>query len=108
MHSESQSILKWNNVQDQSTRLSLEIYVYIENQEPFPAKISKITPEASSTNISGIRPLSLGSQSLFPWESFDKTNHYHALQCCLPPQTSHKQGPWDLVTILATNDRMDF
>lgn len=50
------------NLQDQSSRLSLEIYTYIENQEPFLAKIAMITPEASSTNILGLRPLSsLGS-----------------------------------------------
>ena len=47
-----------------SSRLSLEIYIYTEDQEPFPAKISKTTPEASSANEVGIRPLVVGSQPL--------------------------------------------
>lgn len=34
------------NLWGQSSRLSLEIYVYTENQGPFPAKISTITPES--------------------------------------------------------------
>lgn len=103
---ESQCILK-QNLQGQSSRLRLEIYVYTENQEPFPARISTITPEVSSTNILLVHQASsLSGISALPLRIICyNSSHDHALPCSSPSRTTRTLRSCDYSS---TSDRIDF